>query len=115
MKMVMAIIRPSRLAAVKDALNESGFSGITVSSVKGRGSQKGIVERYRGSEYKIDLLDKVEIKVVVDDEELENVIKTITDSAKTNELGDGKIFVLNIEQAVRIRTNETGAAALDKQ
>lgn len=115
MKMVIAIIRPTRLAAVKDSLNEGGFSGITVNSVKGRGSQKGIVERYRGSEYKIDLLDKVEIKVVVEDEDLDNVVKIITDSAKTNELGDGKIFVLNVEQAIRIRTSETGEAALEKK
>ena len=113
--MIIAIIRPSRLAAVKDALNESGFSGITVIAVKGRGSQRGIVERYRGSEYKIDLLDKVEVKVVVEDEEQDKVIKAISDSAKTNELGDGKIFVLNVEQAVRIRTNETGVSALEKK
>ncbi len=115
MKMVLAIIRPARLSVVKDALNEAGFSGITISSVKGRGSQKGTVERYRGSEYKIDLLDRVEIKVVIDDDDIDKVIKIITDSARTNELGDGKIFVLNVEQAVRIRTNETGIAALEKK
>ena len=115
MKMIIAIIRPSRLSAVKDALNEGGFSGITVIPVKGRGSQRGTVERYRGSEYKIDLLDKVEVKVVVDDDDLDKVIKIITDSARTSELGDGKIFVLNIEQAIRIRTSETGAAALEKK
>ena len=113
--MIIAIIRPNRLAAVKDALNEGGFSGITVMAVKGRGSQKGIVEHYRGGEYKIDFLDKVEVKVVVEDEEQDKVIKAITNAAKTNELGDGKIFVLNVEQAIRIRTNETGAAALEKQ
>lgn len=113
--MVLAIIRPSRLTAVKDSLNEGGFSGITVNAVKGRGTQKGIVERYRGSEYKIDLLDKVEIKVVVEDEELDKVIQVITDAARTNELGDGKIFVLNVEQAIRIRTNETGVSALEKK
>ena len=115
MKMILAIIRPNRLSAVKDALNEGGFSGITVIAVKGRGSQKGIVERYRGSEYKIDLLDKVEIKVVVEDDDLNKVIKIITDAARTSELGDGKIFVLNVEQAIRIRTNETGVAALEKE
>ena len=115
MKMIIAIIRPNRLSALKDALNESGFSGITVCAVKGRGTQKGIVERYRGSEYIIDLLDKVEVKVVIDDADMDKVIKIITDAAKTNELGDGKIFVLNVEQAIRIRTNETGAAALEKE
>ena len=83
--MIVSIIRPSRLGAVKDALNEGGFSGITVIAVKGRGSQKGIVERYRGSEYKIDLLDKIELKVVVEDDDTDNVIKIITDAAKTNE------------------------------
>ncbi len=113
--MIIAIIRPNRLPAVKDALNEGGFSGITVMAVKGRGSQKGIVERYRGSEYKIDLLDKVEIKVVIDDEDLDKVIKIISDAARTSELGDGKIFVLNVEQAIRIRTSETGVAALEKK
>ena len=115
MKMIVAIIRPGRLAAVKDGLNEGGFSGITITAVKGRGTQKGIVENYRGSEYKIDLLDKVEVKVVVDDEDLDTVIKIITDAARTSELGDGKIFVLNVEQAIRIRTNETGVAALEKK
>ena len=113
--MIIAIIRPNRLSAVKDTLNEGGFSGITITSVKGRGTQKGIVEHYRGSEYKIDLLDKVEIKVVVDDEDTDKVIKIITDAARTSELGDGKIFVLNVEQAIRIRTNEIGIAALEKK
>ena len=115
MKMIIAIIRPGRLSAVKDALNEAGFSGITVNAVKGRGSQKGIVEHYRGSEYKNDLLDKVEIKVVVEDDDMDRVIKIIMDAARTSELGDGKIFVLNVEQAIRIRTNETGVAALEKE
>ena len=114
MKMILAIIRPSRLTAVKKALDEAGLSGITVTAVKGCGTQRGIVERYRGSEYKIDFHDKLEIKVVVNDNELDKVIKIISENAKTNELGDGKIFVLNVEQTIRIRTNETGAAALEK-
>lgn len=112
MKLIIAIIRPARLTSVKDALKEHGFSGITITAVKGRGSQRGTVEKYRGSEYKIDLLDKVEIKVVVDDNDLEEVIKIINDNARTGELGDGKIFVLNVEQAVRIRTDELGSEAL---
>ena len=107
MKMIIAIIRPKRLAAVKAALHEAGFSGITVTAVKGCGSQGGIVERYRGSEYVIDLLDKVEIKVVVNDNELEKATQIIVDAGKTGEVGDGKIFVLNVEEVIRIRTNMT--------
>ena len=113
MKMVVAIIRPNRLQAVKSALNEKGFTGITVTAVKGRGSQRGVVEKYRGSEYVVDLLDRVKVEVVVEDEGLQNAIQLITDSAKTGEVGDGKIFVLNIEEVIRIRTKETGQAALE--
>ena len=112
MKLILAIIRPTRLTPVKDALKEHGFTGITITPVKGRGSQRGTVERYRGSEYKIDLHDKIEVKVIVDDEELEKALKVITESARTGELGDGKIFVLNVEQVVRIRTDEVGSSAL---
>ena len=112
MKLIIAIIRPTRLSSVKDALKEHGFSGITITPVKGRGSQRGTTEKYRGSEYTIDLLDKVEIKVVVDDDDLEEVVKIITENARTGELGDGKIFILNIEQTIRIRTEEIGTEAL---
>ena len=112
MKLIIAIIRPTRLASVKDALKEHGFSGITITPVKGRGSQRGTIEKYRGSEYTIDLLDKVEIKVVVEDDALEEAVKVITDNARTGELGDGKIFVLNVEHAIRIRTEELGSEAL---
>ncbi len=115
MKMIIAIIRPGRLAAVKNSLSENGVTGITVASVKGCGSQRDIVERYRGSEYKIDLHDKVEIKVVVNDEYVDKVVNIVSDAARTNELGDGKIFVLNVESVVRIRTNETGPQALEKK
>jgi len=113
MKMIIAIIRPGKLSSVKMAMDSAGFTGITAIAVKGRGSQKGVVEQYRGSEYKIDLLDKVEIKVVVNDDELDKAINIIIDSAKTGEVGDGKIFVLNVEEAIRIRTNQTGEEALD--
>ena len=115
MKMIVAIIRPNKLSSVKSALNENGFTGITVTSVKGCGSQRGTIERYRGSEYVIDLLDKVEIKVVVNDTDQEKAIKTIIDNAKTGEFGDGKIFVLNVEEAIRIRTNDKGQAALETE
>lgn len=113
MKMIIAIIRPGKLSGVKLALDEAGFTGITANTVKGRGSQKGAVESYRGSEYKVDLIDKVEIKVVVNDEDLDNAIKIIVDSARTGEVGDGKIFVLNVEEVIRIRTSQTGEEALE--
>lgn len=113
MKMIIAIIRPNRLTPVKSALHEAGFSGITVLGVKGCGSQKGVVERYRGSEYVIDLLDKIQIEVVVDNNEVNKAVQIISDAAKTGEIGDGKLFVLNVEEVVRIRTNETGQAALE--
>ncbi len=115
MKMIIAIIRPGRLSAVKMALDQEGFTGITATSVKGRGSQKGLVEKYRGSEFKIDLLDKVEIKVVVNDDELEKAVQLIIENSKTGEVGDGKIFVLNVEEVIRIRTNEIGQSALDSK
>lgn len=113
MKMIVAIIRPNRLQAVKSALNEKGFTGITVTAVKGRGSQKGVVEKYRGSEYVVDLLDRIRVEVVVADEELKNVVQIITNAARTGEVGDGKIFVLNVEEIIRIRTGESGQAALE--
>jgi len=115
MKMIVAMIRPNRLTAIKGALVGGGFSGITVCAVKGGGTQGGVVERYRGSKYVVDLLDKVEIKVAVNDEDLEKAIKIISDTAKTGEVGDGKIFVLNVEEVVRIRTSETGHAALENK
>jgi nitrogen regulatory protein P-II 1 len=113
MKMIIAIIRPNRLTPVKSALLEAGFSGITVLGVKGCGSQRGVVEKYRGSEYVIDLLDKLQIEVVVDNEDVNKAVQIIADAAKTGEVGDGKIFVLNVDEVVRIRTNETGKAALE--
>lgn len=113
MKMLLAIIRPTRLTSVKKALLELGCGGITACPVKGCGSQHGVVEKYRGSEYVIDLLDKVQIEVVVNDDEVEKIINVISDSARTGEVGDGKIFILNVEEVVRIRTNEKGEAALE--
>ena len=113
MKLIIAIIRPGRLQAVKSALQEGGFSGITVTPTKGCGTQKGLVERYRGSEYVIDLLDRVQIEIAVKDEEVKKIIQLISDTAKTGEVGDGKIFVLNVEEVIRIRTSETGESALE--
>lgn len=115
MKMIIAIIRPNRLQAVKGALHEAGFSGITVTAVKGCGSQRGVVERYRGSEYVIDLLDKVELTMVLNGADVSRATQIITDAARTGEVGDGKIFVINVEEVIRIRTGETGSNALESR
>lgn len=108
MKMIIAIIRPERLAAVKDALHEVGITSLTVTPVKGREQQKGVVHQWRGREYCVDLLDKTKIEVVVKDEQLETALKSIVESARTGNIGDGKIFVLPVEKSLRIRTGEEG-------
>ena len=112
MKLILAIIRPHRLQDVKEALSEIGVAGLTVTDVRGAGRQKGQVERYRGSEYSIDLLAKCKIEIAVSNDQCEEVIKTIRESAKSGEIGDGKIFILPLEDAVRIRTNERGEDSL---
>jgi nitrogen regulatory protein P-II 2 len=112
MKLVKAIIKPFKLDDVREALSEIGVTGITVSEVKGFGRQKGHTELYRGAEYVVDFLPKVKVETVVDDEIVEKVIDAISQSASTGKIGDGKIFVINVEQAVRIRTGETGSDAL---
>ncbi len=112
MKKIMAIIRPNKLNVVKEALDEIGCPGMTVIEVKGRGRQKGITEIYRGREYQIDLLPKLEINMIVRDGEIDKIIETIVKSAQTGEIGDGKIFVLPVEDVVRIRTGERGEDAL---
>jgi nitrogen regulatory protein P-II 1 len=111
-KKIEAIIKPFKLDEVKDALSEVGIQGITVSEVKGFGRQKGHTELYRGAEYVVDFLPKVKMEVVVADNMVEKVIGVIEESAKTGRIGDGKIFVSNIEEAVRIRTGERGEAAI---
>ncbi|MGZ4901327.1 MAG: P-II family nitrogen regulator [Halobacteriota archaeon] len=112
MKKIMAIIRPNKLDIVKQALDDVGCSGITVTEVKGRGRQKGITEIYRGREYHIDLLPKLEINLIVHDNEIDKILETIAKSARTGEIGDGKIFVLPVEDVIRIRTGERGDSAL---
>lgn len=112
MKLVMAIIKPSRLDAVLDAASEAGVSGLTVTEVRGYGRQKGKTEVYRGAEYEVKLLPKVKIEAVVNDDAVERLVELITAAANTNKIGDGKVFVLDVEQAVRIRTGEKDAAAL---
>jgi nitrogen regulatory protein P-II 1 len=112
MKMISAVIRPHRLQHVKEALADAGIVGLTVSDVRGAGRQKGQIERYRGSEYSIDLIPKVKVEVAVDDDVWENVLKVIREAAYTGEIGDGKIFVWPIDDALRIRTGERGEGAL---
>jgi nitrogen regulatory protein PII len=112
MKMISAIIRPHRLQEVKEALSEIGVLGLTVTDVRGAGRQKGQVERYRGSEYSIDLLAKCKIDIAVADDQCEEAIQTVRKSAYTGEIGDGKIFVLPIEDSMRIRTGERGEDSL---
>ena len=112
MKIVMAIIKPFKLDEVRDALTKIGIQGLTVTEVKGYGRQKGHTELYRGAEYAVNFLPKIRIEVVVPDEGTDRVVEAIGSAAKTGQIGDGKIFVTPIEQALRIRTGETGADAL---
>ena len=112
MKLVTAIIKPFKLDDVREALSAIGVMGITVSEVKGFGRQKGHTELYRGAEYVVDFLPKIKLEVAIGDELLEQAIEAITDAAKTGKIGDGKIFVHELNQVVRIRTGETGIDAL---
>ena len=112
MKKIEAVIKPFKLDEVKDALNEAGIMGITVTEVKGFGRQKGHTELYRGAEYVIDFLPKVKVEVVVRDEMTGRVIEAIEKAARTGKIGDGKIFVTHVEEAVRIRTGERGDDAI---
>ena len=112
MKLVTAIIKPFKLEEVREALSQLGVQGITVTEVKGFGRQKGHTELYRGAEYVIDFLPKVKLETAVDDDVVERVIEAIEQSARTGKIGDGKIFVADLEQVIRIRTGESGGAAL---
>ncbi|MBI3528525.1 MAG: P-II family nitrogen regulator [Betaproteobacteria bacterium] len=112
MKLVTAIIKPHKLDDVREALSATGVQGLTVSEVKGFGRQKGHTELYRGAEYQIDFLPKVKIEVAIMDDLLDKVIEAISKAANTGKIGDGKIFVVDLEQVVRVRTGETGDAAL---
>ncbi len=112
MKKIEAVIKPFKLDEVREALSEIGVSGLTVTEVKGFGRQKGHTELYRGAEYVVDFLPKVKIEIVVPDGAVENAIESIVKAAHTGKIGDGKIFVTNVEQVVRIRTGETGEDAV---
>ena len=112
MKKIEAIIKPFKLDEVKEALHDIGISGITVTEAKGFGRQKGHTELYRGAEYVVDFVPKVKVEVVLDDDQVDAAIDAIVSAAKTDKIGDGKIFVSPVEQAIRIRTGETGSDAL---
>ncbi|HBA87154.1 MAG TPA: P-II family nitrogen regulator [Geobacter sp.] len=112
MKLIEAIIKPFKLDEVKDALNEVGIEGITVSEVKGYGRQKGHTELYRGAEYVVDFIPKVKLQIAVSDEMVAKAVATIEETAKTGRIGDGKIFIIPLEDAVRIRTGEKGDEAI---
>jgi len=110
MKLITAIIKPFKLQEVKEALVDAGIEGLTISEVKGYGRQKGHTEMYRGAEYSVDTLPKIKLEILTDD--FETVIKVISESANTGKIGDGKIFVTNIEDVIRIRTGQTGSEAI---
>ena len=112
MKKIEAIIKPFKLDEVKEALNEIGLQGLTVIEAKGFGRQKGHTELYRGAEYSVDFLPKVKIEILAPEEQTAKIVETIRDTAQTGKIGDGKIFVSNVEEVVRIRTNERGEDAI---
>ncbi len=112
MKLITAIIKPFRLDDVRNALSEVGVQGMTVSEVKGFGRQRGHTELYRGAEYVVDFLPKAKIEVAVADDRIDDIVEAIVNSARTGKVGDGKIFVTELEQVIRIRTSETGDSAL---
>jgi nitrogen regulatory protein P-II 1 len=112
MKKIEAIIKPFKLDEVKEALQDVGVQGLSVTEVKGFGRQKGHTELYRGAEYVVDFLPKVKIEVVLDDDQVDGAIEAIVEAARTDKIGDGKIFVSTVEQAIRIRTGESGSDAL---
>ena len=112
MKLIIAIIKPFKLDEVREALAGVGVSGITVTEVKGFGRQKGHTELYRGAEYVVDFIPKIKMEIAVSDDLVRKVVETIQTSAKTGRIGDGKIFIINLEEAVRIRTGENGADAI---
>jgi len=112
MKLITAIIRPFKLEEVREALAQAGVSGLTVTEVKGYGRQKGHTELYRGAEYVVDLLPKIKVEAVVPEKLVENALEAIVQAARTDKIGDGKIFVFDVERAMRIRTGETDSAAL---
>ena len=112
MKKIEAIIRPEKFSSVRSALEKTGHGGIMITEIEGHGKQKGITQQWRGEEYKVELLPKTKLELIVKDNEVERIVKTIVECARTSEIGDGKIFIYNIENAIRIRTGEKGEDAI---
>ena len=112
MKKIEAVIRPEKLEEVRAALERSGYPGITITEVEGHGLQKGVVQQWRGEEFRVDILPKVKVEIVAGDEEAETIIQAILESAYTGDVGDGKVFIFDVQEAVRIRTRERGVRAL---
>ena len=112
MKKIEAIIRPEMLDAVRDALEKSGCGGLMISEIEGHGKQKGVVQQWRGEKYRLELLPKIKIEVIIKDKDLDRIVKVIVATAKTGDIGDGKIFISNIENVIRIRTAEQGDIAI---
>lgn len=112
MKRIDAIIRPEKVDEVRRALEKVGFPGVNISEVEGHGKQKGVVQQWRGEQYRVELLPKVRLEVVASDKDAHKIVKAIQDAAKTGNVGDGKIFISTVEEVIRIRTGETGEAAL---
>jgi len=112
MKLIAAIVKPFKLEAVRNALNDAGISGLTVTEVKGFGRQRGHTELYRGAEYSVDFLPKVKVEVAVPDDKVDEIVETIIEQSRTGKIGDGKIFVYALENVVRIRTSEIGEEAI---
>ncbi len=112
MKKIEAIIRPEKLTAVRQALEKVGFPGLNVTEVEGHGKQKGVVQQWRGDKYRVTMLPKVRVEIVVSDKDVKKIVQAIQDAAKTGSVGDGKIFVSTVDEVIRIRTSEMGEAAL---
>ena len=112
MKKIEAIIRPEKVTEVRQALEKVGFPGLNVSEVEGHGKQKGVVQQWRGEKYRVELLPKVRLEIVVSDKDVNKIVRAISDTAKTGSVGDGKIFVSSVDEVIRIRTGESGEAAL---
>lgn len=112
MKKIEAVIRPEKMEAVRQALEKMGCGGLMISEIEGHGKQKGMVQQWRGEKYRMELLPKIKIDVIVKDKDVERVVRTIINTAKTGEIGDGKIFISNIENVIRIRTEESGEVAI---
>jgi nitrogen regulatory protein P-II 1 len=112
MKHIIAIIRPEKLDDVRASLQEVGYSGLMISEIEGHGKQKGIVQQWRGEKYKVDLIPKIKLEIVVKDSEVEKIKKMLIEKARTGEIGDGKIFISTVDEVIRIRTGEAGETAL---